>query len=62
MGRRDNNPFSIEVGEVRKIMSYNMFFELDSETKNVVENLGILYTFLSNLDLKPKSSNLESDE
>ena len=62
MGRRDNNPFSIEVGEVRKIMSYNTFFELDSDTKNVVENLGILYTFLGNLGLKPKSANLESDE
>ena len=57
MGARDTNPFTIKVNGKNEIMSFNSFFEENTEGE-VVENLGVLHTFLTNVGLTPEPVNL----
>ena len=56
MGARDTNPFTIKVNGKNEIMSFNSFFEENTEGE-VVENLGVLHTFLANVGLTPEPVN-----
>lgn len=53
VGARDTNPFTIKVNGKNEIMSFNSFFEENTEGK-VVESLGVLHTFLANVGLTPE--------
>ena len=57
MGARDTNPFTIKVNGKNELMSFNSFFEENTEGE-VVENLGVLHTFLTNVGLTPEPVNL----
>ncbi len=52
LGPKDCNPFTIEMDGKKSLMSFNSFFELDSEN-NITENIGVLHTFLKNFNLTP---------
>ncbi len=56
MGARDTNPFTIKVNGKNELMSFNSFFEENTEGE-VVENLGVLHTFLTNVGLTPEPVN-----
>ena len=56
MGARDTNPFTIKVNGKNELMSFNSFFEENTEGE-VVENLGVLHTFLANVGLTPEPVN-----
>lgn len=51
--KNDNNPFAIKIDGVDKVMTFNSFFAMNSEGK-IVENVGVLHTFMHNLGLDPK--------
>lgn len=53
VGAKDTNPFTIKVNGKNEIMSFNSFFEENTEGK-VVESLGVLHTFLANVGLTPE--------
>lgn len=48
-----NNPFGIKVKDAYEIMTFNSFFEINSDNE-IVENIGVLHTFMRNLGLGPK--------
>lgn len=52
MGAKDTNPFTIVFEGKNQLMSYNSFFETNCEGK-VVENIGVLHTFLRNVGMEP---------
>lgn len=56
IGPKDTNPFTIRIDGKNEIMSFNSFFE-ENIDGDVVENLGVLHTFLSNVGLTPKPVN-----
>lgn len=53
MGAKDNNPFTIKVDGKNVVMSFNSFFEMNSSGQ-IVENIGVLHTFLRNVGVEPK--------
>ena len=53
MGAKDNNPFTIKVDGKNVVMSFNSFFEMNSFGQ-IVENIGVLHTFLRNVGVEPK--------
>lgn len=53
VGAKDTNPFTIKVNGKNEILPFNSFFEENTEGK-VVENLGVLHTFLANVGLTPE--------
>lgn len=53
MGPKGDNPFTVMVGGKNEVITFNAFFEVNSEGK-IVENLGVLHTFMHNLGLDPK--------
>jgi hypothetical protein len=53
MGVKDTNPFVIKVGANWEIMSFNSFFEMNSDG-DIVENIGVLHSFLKNVGVVPK--------
>lgn len=53
MGAKDNNPFTIKVDGKNVVMSFNSFFEMNS-LGQIVENIGVLHTFLRNVGVEPK--------
>lgn len=53
MGAKDSNPFTIKVDGKNVVMSFNSFFEMNSFGQ-IVENIGVLHTFLRNVGLEPK--------
>lgn len=53
MGPKGDNPFTIKVDGKNKVMTFNAFFDVNSEGK-IVENIGVLHTFMRNLGLDPK--------
>lgn len=61
VGARDTNPFTIKVNGKNEIMSFNSFFEENTEGK-VVESLGVLHTFLANVGLTPEPVLMEKSE
>lgn len=56
IGPKDTNPFTIRIDGKNEIMSFNSFFE-ENIDGDVVENLGVLHTFLSNVGLTPEPVN-----
>mgnify|MGYP002771008183 CR=1 FL=1 len=61
VGAKDTNPFTIKVNGKNEIMSFNSFFEENTEGK-VVESLGVLHTFLANVELTPEPVLMEKSE
>ena len=61
VGAKDANPFTIKVNGKNEIMSFNSFFEENTEGK-VVESLGVLHTFLANVGLTPEPVLMEKSE
>lgn len=61
VGAKDTNPFTIKVNGKNEIMSFNSFFEENTEGK-VVESLGVLHTFLANVGLTPEPVFVEKSE
>lgn len=61
VGAKDTNPFTIKVNGKNEIMSFNSFFEENTEGK-VVESLGVLHTFLANVGLTPEPVLMEKSE
>ena len=53
MGAKDSNPFTIKVDGKNVVMSFNSFFEMNS-LGQIVENIGVLHTFLRNVGVEPK--------
>lgn len=53
MGPKGDNPFTVMIGGKNEVMTFNAFFEVNSKGK-IVENLGVLHTFMHNLGLDPK--------
>lgn len=53
MGAKDSNPFTIKVDGKNVVMSFNSFFEMNSSGQ-IVENVGVLHTFLRNVGVEPK--------
>lgn len=53
VGPKSDNPFTISVDDKSKVMTFNSFYEVNSKGK-IVENLGVLHTFMRNLGLGPK--------
>ena len=53
MGAKDSNPFTIKVDGKNVVMSFNSFFEMNS-LGQLVENIGVLHTFLRNVGVEPK--------
>ena len=53
MGAKDSNPFTIKVDGKNVVMSFNSFFEMNS-LGQIVENIGVLHTFLRNVGIEPK--------
>ena len=53
MGAKDSNPFTIKVDGKNVVMSFNSFFEMNSFGQ-IVENIGVLHTFLRNVGVEPK--------
>ncbi len=54
-GAREQNPFAIKIEGKYETMSFNSFFEINSEGQ-VVENIGVVHTFMKNLGIEPKLS------
>lgn len=61
VGAKDSNPFTIKVNGKNEIMSFNSFFEENTEGK-VVESLGVLHMFLANVGLTPEPVLMEKPE
>lgn len=61
VGAKDTNPFTIKVNGKNEIMSFNSFFEENTEGE-VVESLGVLHTFLANVGLTPEPVLMEKSE
>lgn len=61
VGAKDTNPFTIKVNGKNETMSFNSFFEENTEGK-VVESLGVLHTFLANVGLTPEPVLMEKSE
>lgn len=53
MGAKDSNPFTIKVDGKNVVMSFNSFFEMNP-LGHIVENIGVLHTFLRNVGVEPK--------
>ena len=53
MGAKDSNPFTIKVDGKNVVISFNSFFEMNS-LGQIVENIGVLHTFLRNVGVEPK--------
>ena len=53
MGAKDSTPFTIKVDGKNVVMSFNSFFEMNS-LGQIVENIGVLHTFLQNVGVEPK--------
>ena len=53
MGAKDSNPFTIKVEGKNVVMPFNSFFEMNS-LGQIVENIGVLHTFLRNVGVEPK--------
>ena len=53
MGAKDSNPFTIKIDGKNVVMSFNSFFEMNSSGQ-IVENIGVLHTFLQNVGVEPK--------
>ena len=53
MGAKDSNPFTIKVDGKNVVMPFNSFFEMNSFGQ-IVENIGVLHTFLRNVGVEPK--------
>ena len=53
MGAKDSNPFTIKIDGKNVVMSFNSFFEMNSSGQ-IVENIGVLHTFLRNVGVEPK--------
>lgn len=53
MGAKGTNPFTILYEGKNELMSFNSFFEIKPDGK-IVENLGVLHSFLKNVGLEPK--------
>lgn len=54
IGAKDSNPFTIKVDGKNVVMSFNSFFEINS-IGQIVENIGVLHTFLQNVGLEPNN-------
>lgn len=52
MGPKGDNPFTVKVDGKNKVMTFNAFFDVNGEGK-IVENIGVLHTFMRNLGLDP---------
>lgn len=52
IGPKNDNPFKVRVYGKDEIMTFNSFFEMNSEGQ-IVENIGVLHTFMQNLGLIP---------
>lgn len=52
MGPKGDNPFTVKVDGKNEVMTFNAFFDVNSEGK-IVENIGVLHTFMCNLGLDP---------
>ena len=53
MGPKDSNPFTIKVDGKNVVMAINSFLEMNS-LGQLVENIGVLHTFLRNIGVEPK--------
>lgn len=52
MGPKGDNPFTVKVDGKNEVMTFNAFFDVNGEGK-IVENIGVLHTFMRNLGLDP---------
>ena len=60
MGAKDSNPFTIKVDGKNVVISFNSFFEMNS-LGQIVENIGVLHTFLRNVGVEPKVNKAIAD-
>jgi GTPase SAR1 family protein len=51
VGAKDCNPFAIK--GTKAVMTYSKFFEMNASTGQIVENIGVLHTFMKNVDVTP---------
>lgn len=52
-GPKDTNPFTVEINGRKEIMPFSSFFEINSDGQ-IVENIGVLHTFMQNLKIEPE--------
>lgn len=53
LGPKGSNPFTIQKDGKSEVMHYNTFFEYNAKGE-IVENMGVLHTFLRNVGLTPE--------
>ena len=52
-GPKDTNPFTVDINGRKEIMPFSSFFEINSDGQ-IVENIGVLHTFMQNLKIEPE--------
>lgn len=52
-GPKDINPFTVDINGSKEIMPFSSFFEINSDGQ-IVENIGVLHTFMQNLKIEPE--------
>ena len=52
-GPKDTNPFTVDINGSKEIMPFSSFFEINSDGQ-IVENIGVLHTFMQNLKIEPE--------
>lgn len=57
---KKENPFTVNINDKDQVMPFSSFFEINSDSA-VVENIGVLHTFMKNLELTPTMKNPAGD-
>lgn len=52
VGSKESNPFAIK--GTKDIMTYSQFFEINASDGQIVENIGVLHTFMKNVGVVPE--------
>lgn len=60
IGPKKENPFTVNINDKDQVMPFSSFFEINSDSA-VVENIGVLHTFMKNLELTPTMKNPAGD-
>lgn len=60
IGPKKENPFTVNINDKDQVMPFSSFFEINS-VGAVVENIGVLHTFMKNLGLTPTMKNPAGD-
>lgn len=60
IGPKKENPFTVNINDKDQVMTFSSFFEINGDGA-VVENIGVLHTFMKNLKLTPTMKNPDDD-